>query len=379
VPEAHRGRSDYAVTMNVHPPRHEMGGLVFTWPSEAQIDAYYAAIVGTNLFDTLLWDGPSHPQELHAFWADRRQDYAAGPRHVLSLAVIDPRTDVMIGSGSLRPVRPDHGVWDLGYALAPAFQGRGHGTTLVRLLVDIAFHERGAARLEAEVFVGNAASRRVLEKAGFVLEGTARSVIAKGERRLDAWRFGLVRQDWVGQVQLASHLTFLHHHAVDRLGHTDATLLAHLLGVRSLLLEWHVPADVVDAGLFHSIYGTESYRTQALALALRPEVRAQIGERAEHLAYLFGAMEKDTLYANLARPDVPFHLVDRFTGLHCPLSPAELSDLCVLTVANWLEQRPRAGLQHQRLRSEEFEQMLGFLPERPRAALVAAYGFSAPS
>ncbi|MES2643300.1 MAG: GNAT family protein [Myxococcota bacterium] len=359
--------------MNV--PRYEVGGLVFTWPSEAQIDGYYAAIVGTNLFDTLLWNGPSHPQELHTFWADRREDYAAGPRHVLSLAVIDPRTDVMIGSGSLRPVRPDHGVWDLGYALAPAFHGRGHGTTLVRLLVDIAFQERGATRLEAEVFVGNDASRRVLEKAGFVLEDTARGAIVKGGRHFDAWRFAMVRKDWDRHL----HLSFLRLNAVDRLGHTDDTLLAHLLGVRSLLLEWHVPAELADAGLFHSVYGTESYRTPALALALRPDVRAQIGERAEHLAYLFGAMEKDTLYANLTRPDGPFHIGDRFTGLPCPLSPTELSDLCVLTVANWLEQRPRAGLQHQRLRSEEFERMLGFLPERPRAALMAAYGFSAPA
>lgn len=180
-------------------PRYEIGDLVFTWPTEAQVEAYYHAIVGTNLFDTLLWNGPESADEIQAYWVSCRAAYALGPEHDITLAVIDRHTDGMIGAGGLRAGLPVHRAWDLGYALVPGWQGRGHGTVLVRLLVDIGFRERGAERLAAEVFVGNHASRRVLEKAGLLFEGTARSAIAKPGGRRDEWRFGMTRGDWVAR------------------------------------------------------------------------------------------------------------------------------------------------------------------------------------
>ena len=47
------------------PPKIEAPRLVLTWPTAEQIDGYYASIVGTNIFDTIFWDGPSGPQDLH--------------------------------------------------------------------------------------------------------------------------------------------------------------------------------------------------------------------------------------------------------------------------------------------------------------------------
>lgn len=177
-------------------PCYQRGNLQFTWPTRPQIEGYFHAITGTRLFDSLLWNGPSDVDELHLFWEERRRDYAGGNEQILSLAAIDTQTGTMLGSGSLRPVLVSHGVWDLGFALAPAWQGRGTGTILVRLLVDIGFGERAAERLEADVFVGNQASRRVLEKSGFALEGTARSAVKKPDGRRDLWLFGLLRDEW---------------------------------------------------------------------------------------------------------------------------------------------------------------------------------------
>jgi RimJ/RimL family protein N-acetyltransferase len=67
---------------------------------------------------------------------------------------------------------------------------------MVRAMVDAAFVDRKAERLFADVFVGNHASRRVLEKNGFVFEGVCRSVIAKPDGRRDEWRLALTRADW---------------------------------------------------------------------------------------------------------------------------------------------------------------------------------------
>ena len=50
-------------------------------------------------------------------------------------------------------------------------------------------------KLEATVFVGNVASRRVFEKNGFLLEGTIRRAVKKRGRLVDEWLFGLLPEE----------------------------------------------------------------------------------------------------------------------------------------------------------------------------------------
>ena len=57
------------------------------------------------------------------------------------------------------------------------------------------------------------------------------------------------------------------------------------------------------------------------------------------------------------------------------VSSSQFMDLCTLTVANWLEQRPRARVEHQYIRKEEFRAMLPLLGEVARLELETAYGF----
>ena len=68
---------------------------------------------------------------------------------------------------------PDSDLGDepeLGYMLAGDFHGRGLATEAVRAMVADAFDRGGISRLAAVVDAPNAASIRVLEKAGFRLE-----------------------------------------------------------------------------------------------------------------------------------------------------------------------------------------------------------------
>lgn len=43
--------------------------------------------------------------------------------------------------------------------------------------------------------------------------------------------------------------------------------------------------DLVNAGLFHSIYGTEGFQAFTVPITKRPEIRGLIGERAEQVCY----------------------------------------------------------------------------------------------
>ena len=57
----------------------------------------------------------------------------------------------------------------VGYVIAPAVWGRGYASEIASASVTHAFDELGAGQLFAEVLSTNAASRRVLEKAGLTV------------------------------------------------------------------------------------------------------------------------------------------------------------------------------------------------------------------
>jgi ribosomal-protein-alanine N-acetyltransferase len=61
----------------------------------------------------------------------------------------------------------------LGYNLAEAEQGHGYMTEAVRAMVDFAFREWGLHRVAAAYMPRNGRSARVLERAGFKVEGSA--------------------------------------------------------------------------------------------------------------------------------------------------------------------------------------------------------------
>jgi ribosomal-protein-alanine N-acetyltransferase len=86
------------------------------------------------------------------------------------------------------------GVIEVGYWLFPHARGRGLATFAVRAAVREAFAS-GLWRVEAHVRVGNEASERVLERAGFTREGIKRRFLRHGGGRVDATLFSRLADD----------------------------------------------------------------------------------------------------------------------------------------------------------------------------------------
>lgn len=63
------------------------------------------------------------------------------------------------------------GVPEIGYGILPEYRGAGYATEAVSAAVRFAFSDLRVTAVEAETGEGNAASRRVLEKCGFVPNG----------------------------------------------------------------------------------------------------------------------------------------------------------------------------------------------------------------
>lgn len=74
---------------------------------------------------------------------------------------------------------------EIGYYIAEEHWGKGIGTFAVKTACDFVFANTDIIRIFGEPFAYNMASCRVLEKAGFVYEGTLKSNAEKNGRVLD--------------------------------------------------------------------------------------------------------------------------------------------------------------------------------------------------
>jgi [ribosomal protein S5]-alanine N-acetyltransferase len=81
----------------------------------------------------------------------------------------------------------------IGYWLGEPFWGRGIATSALKQITEYAFRNFPLERIEATVFEWNPASARVLEKAGYVLEGRLKRNIFKDGRVADALLYAQIR------------------------------------------------------------------------------------------------------------------------------------------------------------------------------------------
>jgi ribosomal-protein-alanine N-acetyltransferase len=102
-----------------------------------------------------------------------------------------------IGTVSLSRPSWRMGYGEIGYMLAEAHHGRGLGTATVGLLVDKIFQESPLVRLTAMISVANVPSWRLVERLGFVREGTMRQHYVIAGERVDEHLYGLLRSEWM--------------------------------------------------------------------------------------------------------------------------------------------------------------------------------------
>ncbi|MFN8168141.1 MAG: GNAT family protein [Candidatus Nanopelagicales bacterium] len=87
----------------------------------------------------------------------------------------------VIGQVSLHQLDPVNGSGEVGYWLTPAGRGRGVATAALDAAARFAFDVLELARVELFHAVENEASCRVAQRAGFLLEGTARQSFVYGD------------------------------------------------------------------------------------------------------------------------------------------------------------------------------------------------------
>lgn len=168
------------------------------WISSSDTDAFFAIY--------------SHP-EVMRYWstpplADREvaanlikkihEDWKR--RIILKWGVALRTDDRLIGSVTLFNLDFNHRRAEVGYALGRDYWGQGYMNEALMALLKHAFEVLDLHRVEADVDPRNAASIKTLERLGFKREGYLRERWQINGEIQDAFFYGLLRQEWVGQA-----------------------------------------------------------------------------------------------------------------------------------------------------------------------------------
>ncbi len=142
------------------------------------------------------WDSPpwTDPARSERFFAASRQmaEEGSGAR-----VAVDRLSDgSFVGWCGLSRWNPDFRSASLGYCYGESAWGHGYATEVAGALLEWAFGTLDLNRVQAEADTRNVASARVLEKLGFVLEGTLREDCVVNGDVSDSWVYGLLRREW---------------------------------------------------------------------------------------------------------------------------------------------------------------------------------------
>jgi ribosomal-protein-alanine N-acetyltransferase len=111
--------------------------------------------------------------------------------------VIIGRAGAIVGRINLNSViRGAFQSASVGYWVSERDTGRGVGTAAVAAIIGLAFSEEGLHRVQGETLAHNTASRRVLERNGFVEYGVAPAYLCIAGRWQDHVLYQLINPDW---------------------------------------------------------------------------------------------------------------------------------------------------------------------------------------
>jgi ribosomal-protein-alanine N-acetyltransferase len=170
--------------------------------NDSDADGLFA--LHSNVNALRYWDSPPWSERLRAeqFITACRQmaEEGTGSR----LAVDRVADGAFIGWCSLTRWNPDYRSASMGYCFDDAAWGSGYATEAARAVLQWAFDTLDINRVQAETDTRNAASARVLEKLGFVREGTLREDCVVNGDVSDSWVYGLIRREWQPPLESVS-------------------------------------------------------------------------------------------------------------------------------------------------------------------------------
>lgn len=152
------------------------------------------------------WSDPEYMGQFNNVWPATRQEWernlsgAPGKRETGGMYfIVDRVTGDPLGAiGYFSPFTLSdffRGL-EIWYQVHPHSRGRGIASQAAALLVNHLFGALPVERIQATIAVGNDASCRVVEKAGFSRDGLYRKVTFLHGHYIDLYLYAITRDDW---------------------------------------------------------------------------------------------------------------------------------------------------------------------------------------
>ncbi|WP_417248193.1 GNAT family N-acetyltransferase [Celeribacter sp.] len=133
------------------------------------------------------------------YWAERSYKSDSG----LPLFLIRREDQALLGALTLDNIRRGPAqAGTLGYWIGERYARQGYMREAIEAVVHHAFHKMDLSRIEAACLPENAASRGVLEKAGFKYEGVAQSYLQINNRWRNHVLYAALRSDRRGHTDV---------------------------------------------------------------------------------------------------------------------------------------------------------------------------------
>ncbi len=162
--------------------RTDLEGEYFDWLNDREV---------TKFLDSGFF--PNTMEKMEEYYSN----IALSPNNLM-LAIIDKESDKHIGNIKAGPINWVTGVASLGIMIGnKEFWGRGYGTEAIRLVLDYAFKSLNLHKVTAGIVANHQASIRAFQKAGFEIEGRAKSQFFLDGEYCDSLYLGIVKEDFL--------------------------------------------------------------------------------------------------------------------------------------------------------------------------------------
>jgi len=114
-------------------------------------------------------------------------------------AIILKETDECIGQIACFLIDDNNHFVEIEYCVGTLFQNRGFVTEAVKAVTRFGFERLNLHKIQVSHKAGNIASKRVIEKCGFVFEGTLRDYFYTDNSYVDRLFYSILRDDYSGK------------------------------------------------------------------------------------------------------------------------------------------------------------------------------------
>ena len=162
--------------------RSDLEGEYFDWLNDREV---------TKFLDSGVF--PNTVEKMEEYY----RNIALSPNNAM-LAIIDKESEKHIGNIKLGPINWVTRITPLGIMIGnKEFWGKGYGTEAIRLVLDYAFIRLNLYKVTAGVASINEGSVKAFEKAGFEIEGQAKSQFFLDGEYYDSLYLGITKEDFL--------------------------------------------------------------------------------------------------------------------------------------------------------------------------------------